>query len=32
LDQALGLLARPGQRPPTDAQIRDLLAERRMNK
>ena len=32
LEQALGLLALPGQRPPTEAQIQDLLAERRMKK
>ncbi len=32
LDQALGLLARPGEAPPTDAQVRELLAERRLKK
>lgn len=32
LDQALGLLAVPGQRPPTDAQVEELLAERRLRK
>jgi hypothetical protein len=32
LDQALGLLERPGQRPPTEADIHDLLSERRMRK
>jgi hypothetical protein len=32
LNQALGLLARPGQAAPSDAQIRDLLAERRLKK
>ncbi len=32
LDQALGLLALPNQRPPTDAQVEALLAERRMRK
>ena len=32
LNQALGLLARPAQAAPSDAQIQDLLAERRMRK
>lgn len=32
LEQALGLLVQPGQTSPTDAQIEDLLAERRMRK
>ena len=32
LDHALGLLARPGQGAPSDAQVSDWLAERRMKK
>ena len=32
LDQALGLLARPGQAAPSDAQVGDWLGERRMKK
>jgi len=32
LPQALGLLARPGQTAPSDAQVKALLAGRRMKK
>ncbi len=32
LDQALGLLDVPGKAAPTDAVVKDLLAERRMRK
>lgn len=31
LDQALGLLAVPGQEAPTDEHVKELLAERRMS-
>ncbi len=31
LQQALGLLAQPGHRPPTDAEVQKLLDERRMS-
>jgi hypothetical protein len=32
LDQALGLLERPNQPAPTDSEVQDLLAERRLKK